>query len=210
MKKKLEIVGIVFGFILLVITLAKPSLLTAEKSSSSVPFDGMSLVYQGNMYGKVGTRAVAVLKYDTTGNTVVIRDSMDPETLGELNLDVSMVVDVSTREVLWHNSSLWPDTGFWVEYWIPTEVKIGSHVKVGTLDAEVVDSSVMWVDGNPVEAWKLYADFEGGKDTWYYEKSTGLFIGASWAIFDEDGRVAGDLNWGGHLVSTNVALPIAK
>ena len=42
------------------------------------------------------------------------------------------------------------------------------------------------------------------KNTWYYEKSTGLWVAASWAVFFEDGQVDRDI--GLHLASSNVAL----
>jgi hypothetical protein len=166
----------------------------------------MSLTYYGNASGTFVTKHVVVLKHNKTTNTVTIRDDND-----------FMEVDLASREVLWATGRIGERLNkkgsFHVAYWIPTYVGVGDVVKVSVQDFGVVDSAVLSVDGKPVEAWKLYVSYESvdgagtpvtGKETRYYEKNTGLWIGTSWAEFYEDGRVAG--NYGVHLESSNVPL----
>jgi len=166
-----------------------------------IPFVGMSLVYFGNNRGDTEIRTVAVLKYNSTTNCVTVRDSQD--------LLDSMEVDVGTREVKWCSGTwqslyptLWP---IYVEYWIPTNIELGSHVRILMYDAVVIESTELSVCGKTISVWQLQAYYgPGHQDTWYYEKKTGLWVGAAWILYDADGRVIA--NWGGHLVSTNVAL----
>jgi hypothetical protein len=170
---------------------------TTAPKPQAIPFVGMSLVYYANVNGETQIRTVCVLKYNSTTNCVTIRDA-----------NAVMEVDVGTREVKWC-SEPWL-TGSYVEYWIPTSIEIGSHVNTLIYDAVVIDSTEMSVDGKTVSAWQLHASGtrEDGtlwQDTWYYEKKTGLCVGAAWIMYDSSGQVLN--NWGGHLVSTNVALP---
>lgn len=172
---------------------------TTAPKPQAIPFVGMSLVYYVNIQGETQIRTVCVLKYNSTTNCVTIRDSDDW-------IDW-MEVDVTTREVI-SCSGTWL-VPFYVEYWIPTNIEIGSHVNILNYDAVVIGSTEMSVDGKTVSAWQLQAsgiNANGNlwQDTWYYEKKTGLWLGAAWIMYDSSGQGLG--NWGGHLGSTNVVL----
>ena len=192
--------------VIMLLLLTNFSVLSCSNANTpTVPFDGMSLTYNGNASGKFVSKHVVVLRHNVTANTVTIRDE-----------EALMEVDLATREVLW--ATAWvgdrlAERGvIYSEYWIPTDIEIGDVVKVYLHDLVVVDSTVLAIEGLPVDVWKLYVSYEGvdgtgipifGKETRYYEKSTGLWIATSWAEFYEDGRVAG--NYGLHLASSNVA-----
>jgi len=173
---------------------------TAPKPQT-IPFVGMSLVYYANLQGETQIRTVCVLKYNSTTNCVTIRDSDDW-------IDW-MEVDITTREIISVTGSGPWQLPAYVEYWIPTGVSIGSHVTIGNEDFVVTGNARMSVEGNTVSAWQLYASgvrASGNlwQNTMYYEKNTGLWLGAAWVLYDSSGQVLG--NWGGHLVSTNVVL----
>jgi hypothetical protein len=120
-----------------------------------------------------------------------------------------MEVDITTREIISVTG-----TGPWqlpayVEYWIQTNIDIGSHVVIGNNDFTVTGNTEISVDGNTVSAWQLHAsgiNANGNlwQNTMYYEKKTGLWLGAAWVMYDSNGQILG--NWGGHLASTNVVL----
>ena len=115
-----------------------------------------------------------------------------------------MMVYVENREVYWAMGWYENMVPFGVEFWIPTDVRVGSHVGILGYDAIVTGSTVLSIEGKPVDCWKLYATGTGTQDTLYYEKRTGLWIAASWVAWDENGTPIN--NWGGHLASTNVPL----
>lgn len=189
---------ILVAIMVLVLVLIVPLLqYTTALKPQAIPFVGMSLVYYANYNGETQIRTTCVLKYNLTTNCVTIRDD-----------DAVMEVDVGTREVKWCSES-WL-TGSYVEYWIPTDIEIGSHVNTFIYDAVVIGYTEISVCGKTVSVWQLhasgtYADGNLWQDTWYYEKKTGLCVSAAWIKYDPNGQVMG--NWGGHLASTNVALP---
>lgn len=191
---------IMIPIVVLILVLMVPLIqYTTAPKPKAIPFVGMNMVYVAvDWDGNSEIRTVSVLAYDSTANLVTIRDSQD-------QFDW-MTVDVTTREVTWC-SGTW-EAGFYVEYWIPTNIRIGSHVDILTYDAVVIGSTEMSVCGKTVSAWQLHAsgvtDGNPWQDTWYYEKKTGLWLGAAWIKYDSSGEVL--YNWGGHLVSTNVAL----
>jgi len=174
------------------------SLVAARRQA--IPFVGMSMVYYAvDWNGETQIRTVSVLRYDAGTNHVIVRDSED-------QFDV-MEVDLGTREVVRHTGG-WPYE-LYVEYWIPTNINTGSHVNILSYDAVVVGSTEMRVDGRDITVWKLQVSYQSdggvsGQDTWYYDKSTGLWVAAAWVEWDSGGNVIS--NWGGHLVSTNVVL----
>jgi hypothetical protein len=210
MKNKL-LISILIVSLLSVIIAAVIFLPSTKKADApKPPFDGMSLTYYGNASGSFFSKQVVVLRYNAASDTVVIRDE-----------DATMEVDLPSREVLWATGwvgdQLNQTGALYSEYWIPTNVEIGDVIKVYVREAKVVDSTVLAVEGNPVEVWELYSSYDGvdkdgvpvnGKETRYYEKSTGLWVGTSWAEFYEDGRVAS--SYGLHLASSNVALAYKK
>ena len=210
MKNKL-LVSIIAVALLTVIIVSVIFLSSAKKTDApKLPFDGMSLTYYGNASGSFFSKQVVILRYNAASDTVVIRDE-----------DATMEVDLPSREILWATGwvgdQLNQTGSLYSEYWIPTNIGIGDVIKVYVREAEVVDSTVLAVEGNPVEVWKLYSSYDGvdkdgvpvfGKETRYYEKSTGLWVATSWAEFYENGKVAG--SYGLHLVSSNVALSYIK
>jgi len=194
MNKKILIPMMVLILVLIVPLLQYA---TAPKPPA-IPFVGMSMVYVGvDSGGETDIRTVTVLRYDPTTDHVTIRDSYD--------LFDSMEVDVGTRDVIWCSGTWQGPWPIHVEYWIPTNTKIGSHVDILNWDAVVIGSTQLSVNGKTVSVWRLYASYEGGETTWYYEKNTGLWVSAAWVEHDGNGEVVA--NWGGHLVSTNVVLP---
>jgi len=201
MNRKLMVLGIA-AIVSVAIALTTVSTLSAQKKPE-IPFVGMSMTYYAvDWNGNTELRTVSVLRYDSATNCVTIRDSQD-------GIDF-LIVNVGTREVVWHSGSFSPEP-FYVEYWIPTNIGIGSHVNILDYDAVVTGSAVLSVEGNLVNAWQLkvtYTSGDGatiyGQVSYYYEKRTGLWVGAAWVEWDEDGMPI--RNWGGHLASTNVAL----
>jgi len=198
MNKKILIPMMVLILVLIVPVLQYA---TAPKPQA-IPFVGMNMVYVAvDWDGNTEIRTVSVLAYDSTTNCVTIRDSQD-------QID-SIKVDVTTREVI-SCSGTWP-VPFYVEYWIPTNIKIGSHLMILDADAVVIGSTKLSVCGKTASVWEIQIKYTDGKvgeygqDTWYYEKETGLWVGAAWVEYDSNGEVVA--NWGGHLVSTNVVLP---
>ena len=190
MKRKLIVLGIA-AIVSVTISLTTVSTLSAHKKPE-IPFVGMSMTYYANAYGNFVSRPVTVLKYYPETNSVLLRDGSD-----------WMTIDVATREVLWTSGGFY-NVGDAVEYWIPTNVRIGSHVKIGSLEVEVIGSAVLSVEGKSVDCWQLYTTSSNMQDTWYYEKRTGLWIAASWVMWDGDGTPLN--SWGGHLASTDVNL----
>lgn len=190
-----------FGCLLMLSMVAGINLTAAK--SRAIPFVGMSLVYYAvDWNGVPEIRTVSVLRYDSTENQVVVRDSQDSFDVGVIDLDTRLVVDLTGT---WPD---WPAEGVYVEYWIPTDVKEGSHVGILNYDAVVIGSNQMCVDGRIVDVWQLQASGQdegiNWLDTWYYEKKTGLWVAAAWIRWDSEGNVLA--NWGGHLVSTNAVL----
>lgn len=166
-----------------------------------IPFVGMSMVFYGvDWEGNTDIQTICVLKYNSTTNTVTIRDSMDACDL--------MEVDVATREVIWSTGEY--ELPFYVDCWIPTDIKIGSVVWVMDYDAVTIGDTQFSVCGKAIDVWILQGsrviDEYGtiSQCTWYFEKKTGLRVGGIWIVYDSEGRVI--MNWGGHLVSTNVPL----
>lgn len=192
---------IIIPIMLLILVLMLPLIqyATAPKPKA-IPFVGMSMTYVAvDWNGNSDIRTVSVLAYDSTENCFTIRDSQDQFDL--------MTIDVATREVILC-SGTWP-VPFYAEYWIPTNIGIGSNVDILDYDAVVIGSTEVSVCGKTVSVWQLHASKMNGdgnllQDTWYYEKKTGLWVGAAWIIYDSSGDILG--NWGGHLISTNVVL----
>jgi len=201
MRKRLLMMLGIAAVLLSLSTFAVAPLLLA-KEGPKIPFVGMSMTYYSNAMGSFVSRQVVVLKHYPETNSVLLRDGPD-----------WMKVNVATREVFWATGWSADKVPFAVEFWIPTNIKMGSRVKILWLEAEVIGSAVLSVEGKRVECWQLYSSGTENPDgnlyytqtTWYYEKSTGLWIAASWVEWDETGEPLA--NWGGHLASTNVPLP---
>lgn len=193
---------IIISIMILALVLIVPVVqYTSAPKPQAIPFVGMSMTYYAIAGGETEIRTVCILKYNSTTNCVTIRDSQDWADC--------MEVDVTTREIISVTGSGPWQLPAYVEYWIPTGVSIGSHVTIGNEDFVVAGNARMSVEGNTVSAWQLYASGvrESGnlwQNTMYYEKNTGLWLGAAWILYDSSGQVLG--NWGGHLASTNVVL----
>lgn len=168
-----------------------------------MPFVGMTLVYAALRGNQAETRIVNVLYYNATTNTVIVRDS-------EPGWVDTMQVSLTDRKIIWYSGTC-PDCGseIYEEYWIPKNVHMGSHVPILNFDAVVVGSKTLNVDGKTVSAWQLqavYVDHDQGRviqDTWYYAKSNGVWVGASFVIIDANDGHTVYQSWGGTLVSTN-------
>jgi hypothetical protein len=203
MKNKLVMI---IAAIILSVVVAAPVLNAAKPAPSpAMPFVGMSMLYYANTsWDYPLQRSVVVVKYNPENNSVLIKDITDYFT-----------VEIATRIITsatGYMHSYCMDTGTIcaVEFWIPTDVKMGSLIRIGAVDAEVVGSKVLSVEGKAVDCWQLYAAStnlitgNANENTWYYEKRTGLWMGASWYALDVDGNVIN--HWTGHLASTNVPL----
>lgn len=183
-------------FIVLMICFLFVSPSLSAKKERGIPFEGMSMVYQAvDQNGDVETRTVSVLSIDEVNNRATVRDSQ-----GQFDV---MEVDLETREVVNHTGG-WPYAELYIEDWIPTKIKIGSSVKILHMNAVVIGSTVMQINGRDIKVWKLQATYNNGQNTWYYDVATGLWVAAAWIEWDSIGNVIA--NWGGHLVSTNVVL----
>jgi hypothetical protein len=209
MKNKLVMI---IAAIILSVVVAAPVLNAAKPAPSpAMPFVGMSMLYYGNAnWDEFVQRTIVVVKYNPENNSVLIQDTTD-----ESGFFDYYTVNVATRTVT--SATMWPYTDCVgtdtcaVELWIPTSVKVGSVVNIGNGPVEVVGSRVLSVEGKPVDCWQLYVatnhPITGNpmEDTWYYEKRTGLWIGASWYELDVN-RVLVINHWTGYLASTNVPL----
>jgi len=195
---------IVIALVAIALVSLVPISLAAAPPQPTMPFVGMTLVYSVIRGDQAETRVVNVLFYNATTKTVIVRDSTPAW------LDV-MQISLATREIVWYSGTC---TGcgsdpIYAEYWIPTKVHMGSHVPILNFDAVVIGSKTLSVSGKTVSAWQLqtvYVDEVAGRvvqDTWYYAKSDGVWIGASFVVIDAiDGHTVYQ-SWGGTLLTTN-------
>ncbi len=179
---------------------------------SSIPFVNLQMALTANAYGEAALRTISFLTIDSSGYFIV----RDTSSL----YDMIVTINPTTREVVscvGTNDASKGLCGFTVktmtEYWIPGQQYVGATVHYGSSesprDCLVTEEAQTAVMGRIASAWGVTCTESGGgsliRGTYLYEKSTGLWISASWIMMSEvDGSVLN--SWGGQLTSTNAVL----
>jgi archaellum component FlaF (FlaF/FlaG flagellin family) len=95
-----------------------------------------------------------------------------------------MIANVLNRMVESDSGIYW--TGMWYPGWIETNVTIGSTVNLLGGTATVVGSQIIFALEHgiyPIDCWELFMEYYGSEYTFWYDKTSGLWIGMEYMMY---------------------------
>jgi PKD repeat protein len=95
-----------------------------------------------------------------------------------------MIVNVMNRMVESDSGIYW--TGMWYPGWIETDITIGSTVNLLDGTATVVGSEIIFALEHgiyPIDCWELFMEYHGYEYTFWYDKTSGLWIGMEYTMY---------------------------
>jgi PKD repeat protein len=110
-----------------------------------------------------------------------------------------MIVNVMNRMVESDSGIYW--TGMWYPCWIETNITIGSTVNLLGGTATVVGSQMIFALDRgiyPIDCWELFMEYYGIEYTFWYDKTSGLWIGMEYTMYPYTAELA--------LTATNIPL----
>jgi PKD repeat protein len=110
-----------------------------------------------------------------------------------------MIVNAMNRVVESDSGIYW--TGMWYPGWIETNVTIGSTVDLLSGTATVVGSQIILALEHgiyPIDCWELSMEYSGYEYTYWYDKTSGLWIGMEYIAYPYRAELA--------LTATNIPL----
>ncbi len=199
---------IAFGALLIPLFLvaALPALALAPPASTpqKVPFVGLQMEFIVNGPGFNGMRTYSFVDTDSSGNWIYV-DTTDGTSTSTVAFNPSSGLITSCTG---------SDCGYanYVEIWQrPTALYKGATIMgTGTGSGTITGSAQLNVGGSTVNVWIAQISYDqntqpGYRDTLYYEKSTGLLVGAQFRIMSGDSLA---FSYGEQLINTNAILKV--
>jgi len=214
MRRRIILPIVVVAALLTMFALSTP--LTAKEDEQTIPFVGMTLVYDvsfGITPPTSDRRAVSVLyQYEEWWehqNVMLYSDFLESQDYG-WNW---VVRDINDRTIVHSTSSYWMEgQEMFCEFWIPTNIKIGDQVKIYDYSFPVVGDAQVNFQGRSIDCWKLQAsrnieDPQPASQNWtmFYDKKTGIQVSVVFALLKRDEGYP-IFTYGGHLVNTNALI----